>query len=507
MLAGNIERVLGMKEVLELLLENGVPLEKLEEEYIKEIPVASNFRDQIRLAILEIVKEKGLAEHKPIFSVERERECLEFLKRPSLLEDIKKELDIVIVGENQTKLTLFLLCLSKDFDPQAIYLVGQSSAGKSYLINQVLDFFPDDCVERFTRSSTHGLEYFFKDKDMNGKILVIQEALGGEEAEGALRPLISKDQKGLRIVTVDFNRQPKVIEVKGCPVYLTSTAKVNIEHQMASRVWFLSPDESEEQTSAILHFHAEAAMSLVEKKSKLRDLIKDSIRLLRPYRIVIPYAKKLAELFPKNKVKYRRDFQKLLTLIRCSAHLHQYQRKTENGILYASLQDLIHALIIAGNALKQTLMGLPELSIKILNAIKEMEDEGFERITHATIAGKMNLAEPTVRRFILPLLEEGYVTRNEEVRPYTYSSSGMHERVGKTLFSVINSPSAFFSREDFQNWFSKECYKVTSCSVCYEDINPFSEHTVPSNAITLSKQAEKLEEKPSQAELGDSSRS
>jgi len=422
-----------------------------------------------------------------------EQECLNFLRSPTLLGDVKEELDYTIIGEEQNKLSMFLLCLSKDFDPQAIYLMGSSSAGKSYLINQVLGFFPDDCIEKFTRSSTHGLEYLLKDKDMNGKILVIQEALGGEQAEGSLRPMISKDQQGLRIVTVDFNRQAKVLNIKGCPVYITSTADVDVEHQMTTRVWFLSPDESEEQTREILKYQAKKVSSLVDIESKKKELIKNAIKLLKPYKIIVCYAEKLQDKFPTNKVKYRRDFEKLLTLVKCSAHLYQYQRKTENGILYASITDLVNALGVARNILKQTLMGLPDISIRILNTIKEMESDDIFKgnITHQTIAGKMDLAEGTIRRYIQPLWVEGYVTRDESIRPYKYSITTVNNPI-TSLLTVTNNFGDFFSEKEFNRWLSDHCYSVTKCSVCYQDINPFA-HTSNSNTVTLAKEGVKSE--------------
>lgn len=432
----------------------------------------------------------------------KEKECIEFLKSPTLLADIGEELDYTIRGEEQNKMSLFLLCLSKDFDPQAIYLMGSSSAGKSYLINQVLGFMPDDCVERFTRSSAHGLEYFFKDKNMSGRILVIQETLGGEQAEGSLRPLISKDQDGLRIVTVDFNRQAKVFNINGCPVYITSTADVDIEHQMTTRVWFLSPDESEEQTREILKYQAKKASSLVDIQSKKKELIKDSVKLLRSYKIVVCYAEKLQEKFPANKIKYRRDFEKLLTLVKCSAHLHQYQRKTEGGILYANLVDLINATGVARDILKQTLMGLPDISIRILNTIKEMEQEENQKIkqdtvkfkdlvdiTHQSLARRMQLSESTIRRFIKPLWVEGYTSRNEAQRPYKYFTIKVENPL-TMLLKVTNDYSDFFSEKEFNRWLSNHRYSVTKCSVSYHDINPFT-HTGSGNNVTHIKEGVK----------------
>ncbi|MGQ9469715.1 MAG: hypothetical protein ACUVTD_07870 [Nitrososphaerales archaeon] len=103
------------------------------------------------------------------------------LRDKELLCRIREVMDKEIVGEYENKLLLFLIFLSKDLgaeNAQACFIMGESSSGKSYLMHKVLSYFPEECVIWLTRSTTHGLEYFCKDKDLTGHILAIEEALG-----------------------------------------------------------------------------------------------------------------------------------------------------------------------------------------------------------------------------------------------------------------------------------------------------------------------------------------
>lgn len=411
--------------------------------------------------------------------VEREKECLDFLNKPTLLNDIKKEIDFFVTGEDQTKITFFLLCLSKDFNPQSIVLVSESSAGKSYMSNSVLDFFPDDVVERFTRSSARGLEYKYEGMSLDGKILLIQEALGGEESQGSLRPLISKDQKGLKIITVGADRRPHVIEVKGSPVFITTTANPqrDIEKQMVNRVWILSIDESLEQTARIIDYQSEKYSSLDEIMSEKKELIKDSISLLSSKgvkRIRIPFAKQLKQYFPVDKVKYRRDYEKLLILISCSSFLHQFQRKivgTNHGnTIIAADIDLINALECSSKSLEQTLLGISDIAGRILKTIIDMDNSAGHPITVESIAQRMNFAEGSIYRFKKELVDGGYIITDRTKKPYTFSPVKFENPAEKLLEILTKTGDDFFSKKDYEEWLSHVSYSLTDGSVEYFDI-------------------------------------
>jgi len=98
--------------------------------------------------------------------------------------------------------------------------------------------------------------------------------------------------------------------------------------------------------------------------------------LLEKYEVYIPYAEILANLFPVNKVRVRRDFPRFLTLIKASCLLHQCQRNkiTKNGKEYLEANitdDYKIAYKIANVVLSQTLKEVTPRQEKIIEAIEK----------------------------------------------------------------------------------------------------------------------------------------
>lgn len=168
---------------------------------------------------------------------------------PEPLRRVRESMDESIIGEHTNKLLLFLIFLSKDLGPenaQACFIMGSSSSGKSYLMHNVLSYFPQEQVIWLTRSSAHGLEYYLKGKDLTGYILAVEEAPGLQDAQASIRPMFS--EKGLRIITAQALGGGKVVsrvmEIKGCPAFVTTLAYAAIDDEMATRAWIISTDES-----------------------------------------------------------------------------------------------------------------------------------------------------------------------------------------------------------------------------------------------------------------------
>ena len=63
-------------------------------------------------------------------------------------------------------------------------------------------------------------------------------------------------------------------------------------------------------------------------------------RLLEPHEVIVPFASRVAEHFPDDRVEARRAFPHLLSLIQASALLHQYQRERDiAGRIIADCND------------------------------------------------------------------------------------------------------------------------------------------------------------------------
>jgi hypothetical protein len=110
----------------------------------------------------------------------------------------------------------------------------------------------------------------------------------------------------------------------------------------ANRCLMLNTDERSEQTRRVvrrLGSHFSGAGSAVDPQ---RVVLRHHAlqRLLRPCLIVVPFAERLADLFPCDRVEARRAFSHLLGMIQTSALMHQRQRPIDaEGRLVAQPAD------------------------------------------------------------------------------------------------------------------------------------------------------------------------
>jgi hypothetical protein len=365
--------------------------------------------------------------------------ALSLLKDPNLFKRVETILDTEIVGEKNLKLTLFLLSLSKDLEhPQSIYTAGSPGSGKSYVTNKVLELFGTD-VEALTRSSSKGLEYYFKDKNLWGKILLIQEEQSAASAQDSIRPLLSFDQKGLKIVTVSKEQKSQVLVVEGVPVYITTTAAPEFDTQMSSRVWILHPDESKEQTRKVLEFEANAADVKFKSHEDFETLKRAMILLSKlgpKKRVRIPFARKLAANFPATP-RARRDFSKLLSIIKTHAYLYALQRKEEEHAIIATEEDLKQAIDAAFPFFKYTFTGITHSAGEILDVMKELRAQNLIA-TNKTIARQAKRGETWVKKNMRLLVDAGLVFE-EMGKPsiFELSVTGDMEEVG-FLNTILN---------------------------------------------------------------------
>lgn len=293
--------------------------------------------------------------------------AMEFLKTNNLFDEIQKEMSKLIVNEKENRFILFLCYLScylkERIHPQ---LAGTSSIGKTYLMGQVLEFIPEeDILTKATGLSPKALNYFLAQDpkiprvevngvsipNIDGKIIVVQEFEGAQEAIITLRPLMSGDQDGIEAHIVEKDSQgknvSKTLRAKGTPLFCCASTSLQLDEEFMTRTWKIECNDTAEQTKAIMIFQADEDIHPGIHVSERKELVKESIRLLKTrYKLVInPYSPLLAKKIhvTDEYVRLRRDFKKIKEFIKISAWLHQFQRpKIEiDGKVYivASLED------------------------------------------------------------------------------------------------------------------------------------------------------------------------
>lgn len=347
------------------------------------------------------------------------KDAVEFLKSPTLLGDIERQMDMIIVGEKENKLLLFFMYLSSytnlRIHPQ---LIGPSSSGKSHMLNAVLDFIPEeDIILKLTSMSPKSLNYELTKKletdtdddipNIDGKIIVVQEFEGAQEAMYVLRPLMSGDQKGLAVLTMDKDAQgrnvPKKMVVKGMPLFVTATTNTALDIEFQTRTWKLEADSTPELTKKIMRFRAEEHIKGEHVADKTK-VISNAVRVLKQQNVIMinPYAVLLAEKMnvEKEHVRLRRDFRKICEFITISAWLHQFQRpKMEiDGKVHviATLEDyeIIKKLILP--SFSMIFEGTSD-ERSCYDTCKNMEDHG-EMITNSELAKRMGWATGKVSK-------------------------------------------------------------------------------------------------------------
>ncbi len=300
----------------------------------------------------------------PELSPEETEAALEFLRHPQLIQAILEDCEALgFVGEEKSKLLAYLIGVSRKLPaPLSGVVVSASGAGKSTLARVVEQLVPPEDVLFYTRITPQAL--YYSNHDMRGLILMLEERAGGEGADYAIRALQSSNKLKLKLPVKDpttGQTTAQDIEVLGPIAYFETTTNPEINPENASRCFELFMDESPEQTARI------------HQQQRLRRLLMDydpeemvhsvcakhhnAQRLLKPMRVVIPYATKLR--FPHQWVRTRRDNERFLCLIEAIAFLHQYQREQGEHLgkpyVVATIDDYRLAYRLAQQVLCSTL--------------------------------------------------------------------------------------------------------------------------------------------------------
>jgi len=292
---------------------------------------------QVLLALEEgrAAAEKARAAPKkpgPAMTDEERAEALALLKSPHLCDRILEDLERAgIVGEETNKLVAYLGATSRKLEePLAVVIQSSSAAGKSSLMDAVLALIPEEDRVQYSAMTGQSL-FYMSGENLKHKVLAIAEEEGAERASYALKLLQSegeltiastgKDPATGRLVTQTYRVEGPVM------IFLTTTA-IDVDEELLNRCLVLTVDEGREQTKAI-HERQRKSQTLEgllarEDRRHIQRVHRNAQRLLRPLRVVNPFALELG--FADHLTRTRRDHMKYLTLIRVIALLHQHQR-------------------------------------------------------------------------------------------------------------------------------------------------------------------------------------
>ncbi|TSA07134.1 MAG: hypothetical protein D4R77_05075, partial [Planctomycetaceae bacterium] len=364
-----------------------------------------------------------------------------------------------IAGEEDLALMLYLIGTSRLLPrPLAAIVQGQSSSGKSYLIDKVASMFPAESVVWATTMTPQAL-FHAKPGSLSHRWVVAGERSRVDnddraEATRALREMLAAGRLskmmpmkvGGEIVTV-------TIEQPGPIAFVESTTSARVFEEDANRCIMLSTDERRSQTETILKRLATYASGKGRSEGPRVVALHQTLqRLLERREIVIPFAERLADLFEvfAERVECRRAFPMLLSLIQASALLHQRQRQTDtDGRLIAEPADYAIAARLLASPLARTLGEcLSDPARRFLDRLLAEVDDPLNPMqipfNAAEIRGRLKGGRSTVNGFLIELEDKQFL-EFVEVAP---SGRGRPSKAWRPTDRVVDAEDVLPSMED-----------------------------------------------------------
>lgn len=330
--------------------------------------------------------------------------------------------DCGLIGEVSNAKIIFLALTSRLFDlpdrPVSVAVKGVSSGGKSFTVETVLRFFPQEAYFARTGMSEHALPY--SDENFKNRFIVIYEAVGMHSEKGSyfLRSLLSENQISYETVEKDENGALRArVMTKEGPTGLIVTTTGNLHPENETRILSLGVIDSPAQTAAVMASLADRAANGTTAAGELEQWQAFQRCLaLGERRVVIPYAPVLADLVPPLSVRLRRDFATLISLIKAHALLHRSSRPVDkDGRIVATVADYAS---VRGLLFKRFAEGVeatvPPTIRETVAAVGGVGGVGEVSITG--LAKILKLDKNSAWHRVNRAIERGYLVNREEKR-------------------------------------------------------------------------------------------
>jgi energy-coupling factor transporter ATP-binding protein EcfA2/predicted transcriptional regulator len=290
---------------------------------------------------------------------------------------------------------------------------GSSGSGKSRLLKIICLLMPPEDVICFTRV-TESSFYNYPENFLVHKLIGLEDMDGlKEEAQLAIRELISNEK--LVSSTSSKTESGEIVAmakvVRGPIASIACTTKGEIYEDNMSRVFLIAVDESREQTMRIVEYQQSRAAGIIKKKDEKKtiEFIQNVARLLKPYEVINPYARKIK--LPDSAHKIRRLNELYLSFVKQVTLIHQYQRETDKqGRLVTTVEDLRIANEIMFESI---VLKVDELDGSLRQFFEKLKDyvkkSGKDEFILREIRQNLKVSKSQVHRFINDLMELEYI--------------------------------------------------------------------------------------------------
>jgi predicted transcriptional regulator len=372
-------------------------------------------------------------ENQPYFkelSATEEKEAITFLKKPNLL---KRTNELIgksgVIGEEHNRQTMYLIFTSrKTNNPLHCISLGSSGVGKTHLQSKVAELIPEEDKVEITVLSANAF-YYFNRTELQHKLILIEDLDGAESVLYPLRELQSKKRITKTVVHKDTKGTTRTIHltVEGPVSVAGCTTQESIYEDNSNRSFLLYIDESEEQDQRIMDYQRRASAGKINEQDEInaRELLKDVQRVLKPIKVINPFAEHLE--LPKSVFKPRRTNSHYLQFIEAITFYKQYQREkqydkdTGEEFIETTIEDIQEANELIIDILlrkSDTITGACRNHLERLKVYLKVNNQ--TTFTNAEIRRRLRIKESTLRNYNKQLIAEDYIRRIKKAKTKSY---------------------------------------------------------------------------------------
>jgi predicted transcriptional regulator len=395
-----------------------------------------NQLEEYRLLRIEEIEKK--AEVKKVLTSEEINAAVTFLQQENLLEKTNEAIGKSgLIGEELNRLLMYLIFTSRKREhPLHIISLGNSGTGKTYLQEKVSELIPEEDKLEITVLSENAF-YYFGQRELQHKLILIEDLDGAENVLYPLRELQSKKRISKTVAHKDTRGNTKTISltVEGPVSVAGCTTKESIYEDNANRSFLIYLDESAEQDEKIMQYQRAVSAGKIDHNAEniIKQLLKNTQRVLKNITVKNPYAELLK--IPQEVFKPRRTNSHYLQFIEAITFYHQYQREEkvdkETGEIF--IETTIEDIAAANQLIKEILLRksdeLNTACRRYFEYLKAfLKSENQTAFTAKEVRQTLKTNHSNQKRYMLQLLYNNYIKRSTGI-PKAFGTKGYYYEV------------------------------------------------------------------------------
>jgi hypothetical protein len=308
--------------------------------------------------------------------------------------------------------------------------LGTSGIAKTHLQEKVGALIPEEDRIEITTLSENAFYYFGK-RQLQNKLILIEDLDGAEDVLYPLRELQSKKRISKTVVHKNTKGETRTVHltVEGPVSVAGCTTKESLYEDNANRSFLIYIDESKEQDERVMQYQRKLSAGKVDtaEQKQIITAFQNMQRVLQNIQVRNPYAELLA--IPNEVLKPRRTNAHYLAFIELVTFYHQYQREkkydaqTGEEYIETTPQDITEANKLLKEILLRKSDQLTGACRDYFERLKEwLQKENRKTFSNREVRQALRINPSNQKRYTLELVAN-YMVRvanGKKARGYEY---------------------------------------------------------------------------------------